>query len=251
MISLSANNNEVETDIVVIGTVHYSTYNYNSDTLLGILNRINPDVILVECDSSYMTADFELKEDIQNAFLETRAITKFQKGKDVSLRPYDISGRDIFLNDYNRKRNESNFFKDIHFLSRSEKLNNTAINILNKVLMMMSISEEMANAAASYINNLEGSKKIDTINYYTYTGLDKLIQSTPELSSYRSYWEDENKFWNERNSMMLENILEYSNYFAGKKIVVLCGLAHKNILKKGLVLKTKEENLNVKEYWEF
>src|SRR4029079_11700062 len=86
-----------ETDIIIIGTVHDGSDKYNSDTLLGILTEIKPDIILVECDSSYMTNDYQLKDDVKYAFMETRAITKFQKINDVMLRPYDINGRDSFL----------------------------------------------------------------------------------------------------------------------------------------------------------
>jgi len=242
---------EPDTKIFVVGTIHYSTNNYNSDTLLNILKSIEPDVILVECDTSYMTMDFQLKEDIKNSFLETRAITKFLRNKNVVLRPYDITGRDLFLNDHKRKTNEYNFFKDVDVLVRNGKMNNEAIGILNKILSMMNISQEMTNSYASYINNEEGSKKIDTINYYSYVGLDKLIKATPELSTYNAYWEDERGYWNRRNETMVQNILDYKKQFPGKKIVVLCGFAHKNILKKALAERAKEDKFDVKEYWEF
>ncbi|MEO6694549.1 MAG: hypothetical protein ABIY50_11485 [Ignavibacteria bacterium] len=242
---------EPDTKIFVIGTIHYSTNNYNSDTLFNILNIIEPDVILVECDTSYMTEDFQLKEDIQYSFLETRAITKYQRDKKVELRPYDITGRDLFLNDEQRKNNEYNFFRRVEALYRSENLNNDAIEILNRILSMMNISQEMSNSAASYINNYEGSKKIDTINYYSYEGLDRLIKVTPELSDFNNYWEKEQKYWLERNMIMAENILKYKEEFAGKKIVVLCGFAHKNILKLTLEKKALANKFDVVEYWEF
>lgn len=242
---------EINTQIFVIGTIHYSTNNYNFDTLLNILQTIDPDVILVECDSSYMTADFQLKEDIQYSFLETRAITRYLQSKSVALRPYDITGRDLFLNDRSRKHSEHNFFKDIDILFRSEKLNNESIGILNRILSMMSISQEMANSFASYINNYEGSRNIDTINYYSYKGLDKLIKSTPELSAYNSYWEYEQEYWYRRNNVMVQNILNFKNQFEGKKIVVLCGFAHKNILKNALAKKAGEDKFALREYWEF
>ncbi len=239
------------TDIIIIGTVHYNTNNYNSDTLKEILDNIKPDVILVECDSSYMTPDFQLSEDIKDIFLETKAITKFLNEKHADLRPYDIPGRDLFLNDHTREKNQTNFFEDISILHRDNKLNDSALNIFNRVISMMNISEEMANSPATYINASEGSKKIDTINYYSYIGLDNLIKLTPELSPYYTYWQLENQYWNERNYTMLQNILNYEKTFAGKKIVVLCGFAHKNILKNGLAQKAKDNNFNVKEFWEY
>jgi hypothetical protein len=183
--------------------------------------------------------------------METLAITEYSKKKAVELRPYDINNRDNFLNNYRRKRKERNFFNDISSLSRSGKLNNDATGILNRVLSMMSIAEEMANAKASYINNTEGSMKIDTINYYTYEGLSRLIDFAPELNEYKSYWDEEYDYWLERNDVMLENILEHTKQFKGKRIVVLCGFSHKNILKKSLIEKSPEAGIEVKEYYDF
>jgi len=84
------------------------------------------------------------------------------------------------------------------------------------------------------INSSEGSRKIDTINYYTYKGIRNLINSLPELSKYKSYWDEEYDFWEKRNQTMLKNILKFTKSYSGKKIVVLCGFAHKNLLVRGL-----------------
>lgn len=238
-----------KTRVIIIGTVHQSTFNFDSDTLINIFNMINPDVILVECDSTYMTSDFRLKDHIKYLFPETMAITEYSKSKSVELRPYDINGRDIFLNDYRRKRNKRNLFSDIYTLTRNDKLNNESIDILNRVLSMMNITDKMANSTLSYMNSPEGSINIDTINYYSYAGLDRLIESTPELTDYRSYWDDEHSYWQKRNDVMIENILNHMRQFEKKTIVVLCGFSHKNILKEGL-LKVGIENSVVQEFWE-
>jgi len=240
-----------KTQIIVVGTVHVPTDNYDSDTLLNILKKINPDVILVECDSSYMTYDFQLNEDIKYSFPETNAITSFLQTRYADLRPYDITGRDNFLNDYDRRTNERNFFRDIEHLSVKDKLNNDAIDILNKILRMMNTSREMAYARSSYINSMEGSKKIDTINYYSYVGFGKLINIVPELSPYRTYWDRENNYWVKRNNKMVENIINFARYFEGKRIVVFCGFAHKNLLNDGLLKRASQENYQVIELREF
>ncbi len=241
---------ENPTEIFIIGTVHESTSNFDSDTLLNIFNKIKPDLILVECDSSYLTRDFRLKDDIKYSFPETRAITDYLNGNIVDLRPYDITGRDSILNDRRRRRNQYNFFKDIRELSGTGMLGTEAINILNKILAMMSTADLMANSSSSYINSPEGSVNIDTINYYTYTGFANLIKASSALSQYESYRESENLYWEKRNNVMLENILTFKKSYEGRKIIVLCGFAHKNILKNGLALRSAEENISVKEYWE-
>lgn len=238
------------TEIYIIGTVHISTPNYNSDTLLNILNYINPDVILIECDTSFMTPDFELKDDIKYTFMETNAVTEYKKNKSVQLRAIDIPGGDSFFDDPVRKINESNFFYDILYLSKSENenLNEEAIYFLDRIADMMNTADKMVNAKASYINSPEGSTNADTINYYTYSGLSRLIDLIPELSQYKTYWDNEYSNWNKRNNVMLENILKHKKYFNGKKIVVLCGFAHMNFLKAGIL---ENSDLILKEFWDY
>ncbi len=241
-------------EITVIGTVHKATPEFTSDTLLNILNKINPDLILVECDSSYMTSDFELKDDFKYAFVETCAITEYKKNKPVKLRPYDIAGRDFFFDDPVRNLSESDFFNEIRYLSGSgkENLNEESVVMLDKINSILVTADELSNSKASFINSQEGNAEADTINYYTYEGISRLISLTPELHQYKSYWDAECNYENLRNLTMVENILNYVKSFQGKKIVVLCGFAHKNFLKRGLMSNDiGEKNFIIKEIREY
>lgn len=231
-----------ETQIYIIGTVHKETGQFNSDTLLRILNEINPDVILVECDSSYFTSDFEFQEDIKNYFLETKAVSDYQKSKNVIIRPYDITGRDLHYDDYSKITREKSFFKKLDSLKDNYSGNNEVRKNLNSYHSLLELADKMTRSEISYINSIEGSKNIDTINYSTYEGLYFLVSNIPELSPFKSYWIDEYNFWNKRNDAMIENIFKYSKQFEGKRIVVLCGFGHKNILEKG-ILKNQEIEL--------
>ncbi len=237
-----------EAELYIIGTVHESTEAFNSDTLLNILNEIKPDVILIESDSSYFTSGFKLSEDIRDAFLETKAVTEYLKINPAELRPYDISGRDKFLDDPKRISQESDFFSEIASLNEKRSFNIQAAEIYMKISAMINSANEMSFEKASYINSPEGSNKIDTINYYTYEGLSSLISKTPELKNYGKYWNAECGFWEKRNKVMTENILKYLKYFKGKRIVVLCGFAHKNILKNGII-ESQNEKIVLKNFW--
>jgi len=78
------------------------------------------------------------------------------------------------------------------------------------------------------------------------SGITNLIKETPELSDYADYWKKEYDFWIERNDAMVKNILNFSKEFKGKKILVMCGFAHKTILLSELILKSEEYNIDVK-----
>jgi hypothetical protein len=49
------------TAIVVVGTVHTKTDNFTVQGLTDILERIKPDLILVELDSSFLTPSMSIK----------------------------------------------------------------------------------------------------------------------------------------------------------------------------------------------
>lgn len=236
-----------KTEVIIIGTVHESTPNFSADTLIDVLKRVKPDLILLETDSSYFNSDFSLKEDVEYMSPETTAITEYLKTNSVKLRPYDINGRDDFLDDNKRLNNQYGFFKDIESLNESGKFNKNALAVYLKIKNMMELADEMSNETLTYINSEEGSRMIDTINYYTYEGLENLIEITPELSQYSSYWNEEYGYWKKRNNAMLDNILNFSKDYKGKKILVMCGFAHKNFLLKELTGKSEEYDIVVKE----
>ncbi|MCB0727207.1 MAG: hypothetical protein KDD00_07060 [Ignavibacteriae bacterium] len=241
-------NNSDKTEIIVIGTVHENTPYFNSDTLLEIINKIKPEVILLESDSSYFNSDFSLDEEIQYMFPETAAITEYSKLHSVIIRPYDINGRDDFLDDKARLTGQFGFFNAIEMISDNGIYNEKGIDIYSKINDMKEIAYEMSNSTLTFINSEEGSKNIDTINYYTYEGLKILIEVTPELSQYATYWKGEYEFWIKRNKAMVNNILDLSEKFKGNKILVMCGFAHKNILLTELKLKSEEYNIEVKSF---
>lgn len=237
-----------ETELYVIGTVHESTEAFNSDTLLNILNKIRPDVILIESDSSYLTSDFRLNDDVKYEFLETAAVTEYLKTHSAELRPYDISGRDKFLDDKKRLSSESDFFSEISGLKEKGSFSKDAVQIYEKIISMMSTAGDLSYSSASIINSPEGSRIIDTINYYTYDGLELLIKLTPELEKFRSYLEKECSYNEKRNNTMLKNILKIAGFYEGKRIIVLCGFAHKNFLING-IKKSMNNKIVLKDFW--
>lgn len=240
-------NKSDETEVIIIGTVHESTPNFTADTLINFFIKVRPDLILLETDSSYFNSDFSLKEDIMYMSPETISITEYTKKHSVKLRPYDINGRDQFLDDPDRLNNQYGFFNDIESLNENGKFNKEAAAVYLKIKNMTELADELSNETLTYINSSDGSKKIDTINYYTYEGLKRLIEYTPELSKYSSYWNEECDYKDKRNNVMLKNILDISGEFKGNKIIVMCGFAHKNFLVKELTDKSGEYELEVKE----
>lgn len=238
-------------EIIIIGTVHEESDNFSKDTLLNIFNKIKPNLILVECDTSYMTSDFRIKEEFEYMFPETGAISDYNINSSVKIRPYDLNGRDLFLDNAERLSIQAEFFNELALTKNIGNLTAEAENLYNRIEEMILSADELSRSGLSFINSKEGSAIADTINYYTYNGLKKLIELTPELSKFKDYWDKEYSFFTKRNETMLENILKYQAQFKNKRIIVLCGFAHKNYLKKNLSRLSDDNGFEVKEYYEY
>lgn len=238
------------TEVIIIGTVHYETENFNSDSLYNIFVTLNPQLILMESDASYMTEDFKLKPGYEDIANETKAVTTYLVGNNPAIRPYDIENRDHFLFSTNRRRTERNFFNDLSELYDWGKLSENAAQITNELIVNMDEAQSMTFSTPFDINRDENKETIDKINYYDFEAVSEIIKTTPELSSYESYWKEVSDFWMMRNDAMITNIKKYINEFSGSRIIILCGFAHKPYLLNGLEDLSSSGVIEIKNYWE-
>jgi len=102
------------TRIVVLGTVHNSSDNFNPGKLVAIIDRIKPDLILVELDSTFFMSDMSFKPGTINLSLQNKAVAAYIKDHPVPVRPYEIEGR-------NRIYEEHDYFSLQKELSTSLK----------------------------------------------------------------------------------------------------------------------------------
>lgn len=238
------------TRIIITGTVHIETDNFKSDTLLQLIKKVKPDIILVETDSSYFTPDFELKEDIMNEFPETRALTEYKKIQNVRLIPYDIKGRDMFLNNDERINIRNKILDRISYLSKNTFLSDTSSVWIN-YKSLIRLAYKLSDTNLTYINSFDASFEIDSINTATYEGIGNLILTIPELNQYTDFWNKEKDFWNRRNENMLVNIKTIIKENSGDRILLICGFAHKNYLLKGLLKYAADKKIIVKVSGDF
>jgi hypothetical protein len=71
--SLLAKNDK--TTVVIIGTVHNPTNNFNEKILSNIFLRINPDVILNELDSSFFDTTNSIKKEYIDISVENKTVS--------------------------------------------------------------------------------------------------------------------------------------------------------------------------------
>ena len=238
------------TEVIIIGTTHNETENFNPDSLYNIFLKLQPHVILMESDSTYMTYDYRLKDHIKDIANETRAVTLYLESNNVHLRPYDITNRDNYLNSFRRRRMERSFFEKLTELYESGNMSSNASSIINGLINSMDYAEYLSYNTPFEINRPENDTLIKEINYYEFEAFHQLINETPELYEYGEYWQEHTNFWVMRNNAMVENIIRYAREFSGKRLIVLCGFSHKPYLQDGLKELVLNGEIIIKEYWE-
>jgi hypothetical protein len=238
------------TEVFIIGTVHYETDNFTGDSLYNMFTKIKPDLILLESDASYFTEDFKVRPGYENIANETRAVTKYIINNEVLLRPYDLEDRDRFLFNTNRRRTEREFFENLADLYEEGRLESKVALLTNALVNNMDEAQAMTFSTPFEINHERNREIIERINYYDFEAVSEIIKDTPDLKDYESYWKEVHDFWILRNNAMVDNIKKYINEYPGKRIIVLCGFAHKPYLLNGLEDMADNKQIAIKDYWD-
>jgi len=247
--------------IYIIGTDHIEQENFNSDSILYALCKIQPDVIALEGDSSLFNNKFNFKfptlfklgvaygqakfENEGKASLNYRNINK-----DVQFRPFDISNRNAFHNKNKLRSNSAKAWNEIdnHF-------NKNKLTPLNKITWenWLSTNEEYKNLwnHNNYPTVLNGEKAIDICRrrqQFQYDSINQIIQREDALKSHRQFYQINRDFWHLRNKTMVKNIIAIAQEFKSKKIVVLTGASHKYYLLDELN-KTSDKDYETREFY--
>jgi len=250
-----------KSEVIVIGNVHKPMPSYNADSLFKITERIKPDIILHEIDSSYFTTDFKFKEPSKEN--EQNASEKYMaKHPAVMLRPFEFEGR----NEYRRAKG----------IKQSE---NPTMDLLDSLYSAGSLTKKQAVVVAEYKRLTEqlnsfgyksakefNNKHTDSISklrqYYQHYKIRQVINERKEFANRFvttttnervSYTEGYNRFcdfWDLRNQTMAKNIVTVVRNNPGKKIIVLTGYFHRYYLLEQLNKAKAKENFTLKEFYE-
>jgi hypothetical protein len=226
--------------VIIIGTKHNGNKEITHSRLLKILEKIKPDIILLEVDST-MAANCSIRKvggtktaeflGIWKNPLEYTAARKYaEQNKDVCIAPFDIyiPNRKSYI-DYQLKMERSHTaalqqlavekkysLADSMAYHQYKSINNAFIDILKKDLL--AINRETLIDTVQRIIAFE-SKEIRTItNHY------------PTLEPFQNWYNYSNDFWSFRNKGMCERIYRELLANSDRTIVILTGLLHKYYL---------------------
>jgi hypothetical protein len=218
-----------QTNITIIGTSHEKTHHNNADSILTVLKKIKPDLILLELDTALMDEKGNFKgraiNNTGNEFAASRIYKELNNN--VILRRFDIEGRSAYYDQHKTFAMENKLGHAIDSLFNSHLLDETSMQIISRYYKMNQSLNELYDSDLKTLNSKEYTKLAGARQYGLYQELLAVIDRTPQLKTYYDFQKEDGDFWTVRNKAMADNITQYVKQFKGKNIVVLTGAMHK------------------------
>lgn len=248
LLSQDIGSDSKNTQLIVIGTVHENTPNFSVTDLVEILNKIHPDIILCEYDSSFFDKDFNFRKVFKG--LEQTAVVQYLKQNQAILRPYDIEGR----NDHYRKNKtlerENEFFDRLNRFCQNSKYDAYTRSILKEINVSGIKRDLFQKMTPREINSFKCDKIVAEKTFCFNFGYSEVIERNPELQEFFEFWNNEAGFEDLRNQEMVRNIVNFASKYQGKTIVILCGYEHRYQLRYDLRIPIQGK-YELKEFWEY
>ena len=241
----------VKTEIVVVGTVHAPTPNFDEQALAAILKRVKPDLILLELDPSFFDASNSLSEKYQGVSLEARAAIHYARGAGARLRPFDIEGRNRFYREHDYFNREARLNQEVGRLYAGGQLSTEARLLFETLLTLSAVRDACGAERPEVFNSNACDTAVERKHHYAFKGLGRIIELTPDLKESAPFWALADEFWARRNGAMVRNIITLSKELRPRRAVVLTGFEHRALLKKRLAELAPAEGFAVREYWDY
>lgn len=255
----NVNTRNTSKELTILGTVHYPTSGVNADSVYQALNKVMPEVILLERDSAAFDNDFRpLFKDEEN---ETIAILRFlEENPNVLIRPIEFEGRDEFRDKTGLYPQANEVYQKLNELSRSDSFSEQEQQVWDRFVFYWIKLDSLAAISLKAINTEFSDSILDSAKYYQYTKMKEIVEKHNEFNemmldsrgdsvSLRAYFEKWERFEHYgRNNAMAENIIETINNLPNKTYVVMVGYNHRYYLKKAIEAKAPE--IKIKEFYE-
>jgi hypothetical protein len=239
------------TTIVVVGTVHNKTDNFTVRTLCDIMERVKPDLILVELDSSFLTPSMSIKPEFLRISLENEAVAQYQKDHGVPIRPYDIEGRNKIYQSHNYFKLQQDLSKALNQAFHDNLLTGESAIVLEAIDRFDDIGRSFGSESARILNSNPCDVAMESKQFYAGDGMVRIVSSVPLLKQFEEFAVFRRDFWIQRNEAMVANILYWASLQHHRTILVLCGYEHRYYLRHGLKSHRGPDAFILREYWSY
>ena len=235
-----------KTQVVILGTIHtahYKSRKYSPEILKEIILSLKPGAILIERPLSQVDPNGRPLE-------RFRGVTD-EAAMELGIRqiPFDQPDREEYYRKTNYLKRNQEYKQSIRRWIENLKKDNPNSIELQTIKML----DHIFTLQSQHLNNprIINSEAFDALHRLKTLLLYEIAPII--LKKYRGYEAifDEGEFlrevWQNRNKIMLENIIRTAKQYIGKRLVVVTGHWHRYILRD---LLKDEPCIDLKEYWE-
>ncbi len=263
--SMLLSQHNTHTTVVIIGVSHTESRFMNTDSLLNVLQKVKPDLILDEMQSpsGFYTNEKELRELPTSVKLRTKVgigkqlppekmvLYEYRKiNPNIIIRPFDIYIED--RNKYIRQDHEweSKFFGIVNDRKYSNTFSLYQTDLFLQYVRLNNYLFDITRKSYFDMNQPDVSDSLKKMIAVSDPFMMSIVDSLAIARSLKPYYEKNKIFWRERNEKMANNIIEYIQAYPGKRIVVLTGLLHKHYLMDLLHQSPKSNLFKVVEFYD-
>ena len=245
-----------ETEVYVVGSVHFETDNIKRDDIYNYLDSISPDVILYESDTNTvnrMVNRTDFFNQLMSSFKKGNKVESFVSLKYLDKHPqakvlgYEWEERDMYHWKHNLRTNSSRLLGLAARLNRENLLSSEESAIMDRYQEINKAYYEIGSSETVYdINNSTTDSIIRSRQAYVYKTVPPILKERKEAEELKEFIPIHMEYWDVRNKAMTANILKQIERHPNKRIVVLTGYSHRYYLKDELIKYEEEYNFSVK-----
>lgn len=237
----------------------------NTDSLLLVLQKVRPDLILDEMQSpsGFYTKEKELRELPASVQLRTKlgigkklppekmVLYEYRKiDPNIIIRPFDI-----YIEDRNKyiqqdREWERKFFSIVNDPKYSNTFSPYQTDLFLQYVQLNNFLYDITRKSYFDMNQPHVHDSLREMIAVSDPFTMSIIDSIAIARSLKPYHEKNKIFWRERNEKMANNIVEYIQEYPGKRIVVLTGLLHKHYLMDLLHHEPRKDLFKVVEFYD-
>ena len=262
-ILLAQRNNN--TTVIIIGVSHTESRYMNTDSLLIVLQKVKPGLILDEMQSpsGYYTNEKELRDLPSSVQLrsqlgigkkpppERMVLYEYRKiDPNIIIRPFDIYIEDRNKHIRQDSEWEKKFFSIVNDPKNSRTFSSYQTDLFLQYVRLNNFLYDITRKSYFDMNQPDVPDSLRKMTAVSDPFIMSILDSVSSASSLKPYYEKNKRFWRERNEKMAKNIIEYIQEYPGKRIVVLTGLLHKHHLLDLLQQSSLRELYKVVEFYD-
>lgn len=162
--------------VTVIGSVHFPTKQVNADSIYHILQKIRPDLILMESDSTNFYDDFTFKHLYdENEYI---AIVRYQmKHPKVKVRPIEIEGRNRVRKNIGIYAEAGPVWQKLNQLNNEKKFGPKEQAIWDELAHLDSVANRYKESRLQDINSAASDSTISKLIRSKYIKVKQLVAS--------------------------------------------------------------------------